>query len=176
MNAQEKLPVAIVKNTYSVASLYRRVDLLQRFLEHFFFEGTSQDGDRAQLFRSYYREVDADMRHHVAAVAAWDGSVFDSFTAQNLYERIQAIKQAAKDLPHLTLYVPVHLTSMQIEPVGVWCRVYVQPDIMLDLRVDPAAVGGCALAYNDAFHDFSFSYFVTKERSALVKLVHDYGA
>jgi len=175
MAASETLSPAIVKNTYSLTDFYRRVELLQRFFEHFFFEGAAHEDNRVQAFRSYYREADSDMQHDVQATAAWDGSIFDSFTAQNLYERIQQLKQSAKEVPQLTIYVPVRFTSSQVEPIGIWCRAYVQTDVMLNLHVDPATVGGCAVVYKDVFHNFSLPYFVEKQRPALMKLIHDYG-
>jgi hypothetical protein len=181
MDPKESLPAIVVKNTYTLSALYKRLDLLQRFLEHYFFGGRKEgapvpQGDRVELLKEFYRDADADLRYHVDAVTAWERSVIDSFTAQNLYERIQGLKEKAKGLPTLTLYVPMHLSSVQLEPIGVWCRAHVEKDIVLDVRIDPASVGGCELAYNNTFHDLSFSYFVAKERPALTKFVHDYNA
>lgn len=175
MGTPETYPSAILKNTYTLYALYKRLDLLQRFFEHYFFEGEATAGRRAQLLQEYYRDADADLRFHIGAIAAWDGEVLDSFTAQNLYDRLQVLKQSAKELPVVTLYVPTHLTSEQLGPIGIWCRAYVHTSIMLDMRVDPSSVGGCTLVYNNVFHDFSLSYFVSKQRSELVKLVHEYG-
>jgi F0F1-type ATP synthase delta subunit len=176
MTAQEIVLPPVLKNTYSTTELHRRADLLQRFFEHLFFESKTGEGDRVALLKQYYHDADENMKRHVEAVAAWGAPLLGSFTAGNLYERVLELKQAAKALPTLTLYVPTHLTSDQIQPIGIWCRAYVRSDIMLEIKTDPEAIGGCEFAYNDRFHDFSFSYFAKAKRSELVKLVHEYDA
>lgn len=168
------LPATILKNTYSVTDLYTRLDMLQRFFEHYFFESGEPKGERGKLFSEFYKDADADVRFHVDAVAVWDGTAFESFTEQNLHARMQELKQAIAAVPMLTLYVPAHFTSAQIEPIGIWCRAYVQSNVLLDLHVDPDVVGGCAFVHNNAYHDISFSYFVEKERAALMQLVQKY--
>lgn len=167
---------SILKNTYSLTELYRRLDLLQRFLEHSFFSESADKHASMARLREYYGNADIELRLEVDAIAAWDKSIFDAFTAQNIYQRVEELKRSIEALPRLTLYSPVHLSSADVATIGQWCRAYVNSELMLDLRVDPSTVGGCAFAYNNTFHDISFSYFAEKERAALVKLVHDYGA
>jgi peptidoglycan/LPS O-acetylase OafA/YrhL len=65
-------------------------------------------------------------------------------------------------MPKVTLYIPVHFSIAQIERIGTWFRTQVQADILLDLKIDPDAVGGCAFVYKNTFHDVSFSYFVNQ--------------
>lgn len=175
MSTQEQFPQSAARNTFSTTDLYRRADLLQRFLEHIFFSSEANDGDRVRRFRAFYSDANDELRHDIEAIAQWGDEVFNSFTIKNVYERIEALKNIVKDFPSLTLYVPVPLTSVQLEPIGVWCRGHILSGLMLDIKIDPTVVGGCALVYNNTYHDISFSYFVEKERQALVKLVHDYG-
>ncbi|MFA7309713.1 MAG: hypothetical protein WC050_02305 [Candidatus Paceibacterota bacterium] len=170
----ELLTPDVLKNTFSASDLYRRADILQRFFEHFFFELSSHTGERCDLIRAYYRDSDGETLGHAVAVAAWGAGVLDQFTAENLYERIREFKHAVQSLPKLTLYVPVHFPAAQIERIGRWCRTEIQPDVILDLRIDSGTVGGCAFAYHNAFHDVSFTYFSNKERKTLVDLVHSY--
>jgi hypothetical protein len=172
---KELLPASIVKNTFSASDLYRRADILQRFLEHFFFEPATSSDTRAHLIGTYYHDSDAETVGHASAVAAWGDEVLDAYSADNLYERIQELKHTVRSFPKLTLYVPVRFSAAQIERIGQWCRTQIQADIMLDLKIDPGAVGGCAFAYNNAFHDVSFSYYSNKERAAIVSLIRSYG-
>ena len=171
----DSLPTNIINNTFTVADLSRRADLLQSFFEHSFFVAEKPAADRVEAFRAYCKGAASGIEpHDVEAITAWGAELFDSLDAKNLYERIRALKQAGESLPRLTLYVPVHFGAQQIERLGSWCRANVRPELMLDIKVDPKTVGGCAFALDSAFHDFSFDYFAQKERSALVKLVHDY--
>lgn len=168
---QQPISAPILKNTYSASDLYRRADMLQHFLEDSFFKTASKSGSRAELITTYYAQSDAETVNHAAAIAAWGSAVLDEYTADNLYERIRTLKLAVKSFPKLTLYVPVRLAAAQIERIGGWCRSQIQPDIMLDLKIDADTVGGCAFAYQNTFHDLSFSYFSHKERAAVLSLV-----
>jgi len=172
---QEVLSSAILSNTFSMTDLYRRADLLQRFLENAFFEVKALGAKRVPELRAYYRDSDPETAAHAAAIATWGEEKLAEYSAENLYDRIRALKQAVRTLPKLTLYVPVHFAPAQTERIGAWCRSTIAPDIILDLRIDPAAVGGCAFVYNSSFHDVSFTYFSRKSRAALVDMIrrHD---
>lgn len=171
---QDALPAAVFKNTYSVGDLYHRADLLQRFLEHYFFETHDSHESRIDLLKMYYRDVDPETASHVAAIAAWGSEFADLFSAENVYEKMRAFKASARSYEKLTLYIPVHFGPAQMERIGSWCRAKVAPEVMLDLRIDPTAVGGCAFVYRNTFHDFSFTYFASNVRSKLVDLLRRY--
>lgn len=170
----ETLPQSILSNTYSVNDAYHRIDMLQRALEHAFFEGGEQRQDRAAMVRAHYEGSDPESRMHAAAIAAWGEGVLDTVASDTLYARIQSLKEAVKASSKLTLYAPVHLTSEHIKWIGEWCRAELQRDMLLDLKVDPSAVGGCTLVYQNTFHDLSFTYFARKQREKLVQLVASY--
>ncbi|MDB5238005.1 MAG: hypothetical protein JWM46_275 [Candidatus Kaiserbacteria bacterium] len=165
------IPPSVLKNTFCISDLHRRADILQTFLEHFFFGTTPKTGSRAELIVSFYAQGDPETVQHAHAVAAWGDAVLDLYTEKNVYERIKLLKSLAASLPKLTLYIPVHFALSQIERIGEWCRAQVQPDILLDIKIDPEAVGGCAFVYKNTFHDFSFSYFADKQRAAILSLV-----
>lgn len=173
---QDKVLTPILRNTFSMSDFYQRADMLQRFLEHRFFEKGEGEKNIVESIREYYKGKDSEILVHVEAIVAWGEAVLTSFTSDTVYERMRSLKQSVQELPQLTIYVPVHFSPAQIEPIGVWCRAYLHSDIMLEVQVDPETVGGCAFAYKNTFHDFSLAYFAKKERQALTKLVHEYGA
>ncbi len=170
----DTIPAAVLKNTFSLGDFFRRVDIMQRFFEHFFFEATSLEGDRAQLLRTYYRDGDPETLTHANAVAAWGTDVLDTYTASNLYERVSEFKQTIRACPTLILYVPAHLSRIQIERISTWCRTNIKPTLILDLHIDPRVVGGCAFAYDNVYHDVSLTYFLKKQRAEILKLVRAY--
>lgn len=168
------LPDTILKNTFSLGDMYTRADLLGRFFEHLFFGAAEREGARAHLIHAYYQSADPETQAHADAIAAWGDDVLNTYTAENLYERVHELKQAAEANSKIVLYVPVRLSTAHIERIGVWCRTNVQPNIILDLKVDPSTVGGCAFAFNNLLHDVSLSYFVKKQRPEMLKILHAY--
>ena len=170
------LPEAVLKNTSSEADLYRRLDMLKRFFENLFFQEGTHDGDRADLLRTYSRESDAETRYHAGAIAAWGDDILNGITAANLYDRLSELGEVVHDVPKLTLYVPVHFGPAHIERIGSWCRTHVHPNVLLDMRVDSSAVGGCKFAYNNAFADMSLSHYLESTRPQLTRIIQTYGA
>lgn len=168
---------AVLKNTFSVADLYRRADVLKRFLEFAFFKTAGEPHDRTALMRSFCEQDPTGTdRLDCEAVAAWGPAVFDAINPDNLYDSVTRLKRLSEELPVLTLYVPVRLGAPGVERIATWCRTNLSPDVILDVRIDPSSVGGCKFAYNNAFHDVSFAYFEKKARGALVERMRSYDA
>lgn len=166
------LPI-ILRNTFTFADFYRRVDFMRELLEHRFFDPTLQSEERSHMLETYRgAEIRPEDR---TAVAEWGEGVFGAMSAGNLHDRIDALKRDAEALPRLTLYVPILMNSANAKMVGQWCREHVAADVMLDLHVDPASTGGCSYVFHDVYRDFSFSYFVSKRRTDLVQLIRAYG-
>jgi len=176
MSDPQSSMLVILQNTFVLADLHRRVDLLQQFLEHSFFTDDPQKKDPVRSIRAYYAEADEDIRQHVEAITAWGPDFFASFNARDLYEKVKEFKQFIELLPRITLYVPVRLAPSRAGSIGSWCRTNIRKDLILDLKVDPAVVGGCAFAYEHAFHDLSLPYFLRQKRDDFAKLVRTYAA
>ena len=173
----DSLPTPILNNTFTLTEFYRRAEILERFLEHLFFDKAAEPSrDRAREMRAFYKDANGEDRAHAEAVIAWGDDVLAPFNANNVYDGVRALKRAAESLPRLTLYVPVRFSAEQTAPIGAWCRAHIEQNIMLDIKVDPATVGGCAYAYRDMYRDFSLQYFVAKERDAFLTLTRTYGA
>ncbi len=168
------LSAAILENTFSLADLYERVNIMQHFLEQYFFDATPKQGLRIDLLRALYHENDLETLAHVNAISAWGPEILETYTTSNMYDRIRDLKFAAESCPRIVLDVPVVFTTPLIERIGRWCRANVHPAIMLELRVRPEAVGGCIFSYNNVLHDVSLSYFAKKERAELLKVIHSY--
>lgn len=171
----EALPAVVLENTFTLNDVYQRANMLSRFFEKYFFDAHRSEDERTQVFEAEYRGADADTLSHVRATAAWGPEFFNAFSAENMYERIRTLKEAAEILPRLSLDVPVPFSAEHVERIGLWCRTNVQPNVMLELRVRPESVGGCVFVYNNILHDVSLSYFAAKHRAELLSVVRAYG-
>jgi len=165
----------ILRNTFTRADFYRRVDFLREVFERQFFDPNAHEHDLARVVRSFRGDDLAVGLADRDAIVAWGEEVLSSFDRENMQRRMLELKRAADALPKFTLYVPVILSPMHVSSLGAWCRANVQGDVLLDMRVDSSATGGCTFAYGSSLHDFSLSYFIRKERPALMRLVRAYG-
>ena len=89
-------------------------------------------------------------------------------------EDLHAARRALEGVPTLTLYVPAPLAPGSVASVARWCRREIDPTLLLDIKIDRAAAGGCLFAWQGVLHDFSFTYFLrqhTRDYEALLDRV-----
>ena len=164
---------AMLSNTYTIADAYKRLLLLEDFLQHSLFGNAAESGKSAtQLLKARYL---GGKEHEIAeAVALWGDSTVAYFTADNVHTEMEALKAAFGSLPALTLYAPVYFDQPQIREIGEWCRANIDKRLMIDLRVDPKAAGGCVFVWKNKLHDFSLGYFMRKHSNEFDGIVRSF--
>ena len=146
---------SILSNTFTTADAYKRLLVLEDVLQHALYGG-DHHSDILELLRA---------RADAKAIAEWGTQVFDSFTKETLAEDMQELKDAIGRLPTLTVYTPVVFEQKHLETIGSWCREHIDTQILLDVRVDPQASGGCMFVWRDTLYDFSLQYFMKQRAS-----------
>jgi len=162
----------ILANTYTTSDAYKRLLVLEDVLQHTLFEKGGGTTTREQHLYSQYQSPAE--RAAAEAVAAWGTQLFDAFNKENLNADIQALKNSIEELPRMVVYAPVIFEAKHIEEIGSWCRKNIDSRILLDLRIDPQATGGCMFVWHDTLHDFSLRYFLKKRDSEFRKIIADH--
>lgn len=159
----------VLSNTYSTADAYKRLLLLEDFLQHTLYENREEGVDfKSALLATYQGRSE----HSIAeAVAAWGAPVIESFSKENVQAGMQTMKRCIEELPKLILYTSVILEQKHVEAICVWCRKNIDPHVLLDMRLDTEAAGGCVLVWRNKLHDFSLRYFIKKHEDELSKLL-----
>jgi hypothetical protein len=162
MNTDE-IAERILQNTYTKVDCYRRLALLEDYLDRTLFAaGTAPKPD----FLSMYAQTEDGS--HANAVAQWN--ILNAFSSQHFAEEILNLKKKMESLPGIILYVPVVLETAGIEMIGQWCRKEIQPNLLLEIQIDPAVAGGCAFVWKNVFYNFSLEYFMNKHRNEILKV------
>lgn len=152
----------MLRNTYTTDDFIERLGLMRKYYNTRLFT----DGENTKL-RDLLLE-DCDERT-LTVLEDWV-TTFTNESIQPLviYEALDSIQEDMAGLPAVTLYVPVRFSPEETEKFGMWFRENVQPNILLSLRIDPRATGGCSFIWNDVFYDFSLKYFIDKQRDDIV--------
>ncbi len=159
----------ILANTYTKVDCSHRLILLQDVLEE--FPDTRTPG---AFVRAVQERYSADDKVAADAIVGWGEAVGEYLAEGEGGERLRELKHHLETLPELVLYVPITLSPASIETIGTWCRAELDPEILLDLKIDREAVGGCLIAWKGVLHDLSLSYFLTqhaRERAALIERI-----
>lgn len=148
----------MLKNTYTTDDLMERIGLMRRYYDKRLF----QDDTNITIRKAIGEECD---EYTLQALEAWNSS-FDEEGIQPLvvYEALDAVQEDLGGVPSITMYVPVRFNPEQIENIGKWFRENIQPNMLVSLRIDPRATGGCGLIWKDVYYDFSLRYFIEKNR------------
>jgi len=75
----------------------------------------------------------------------------------------------------VTVYLPFEPKGDFIAMVGHWLRKNTNKSVLMDIHFDPTVVGGCAVVWNNVYHDFSVHYYLNKHQDYLMDLIKEYG-
>lgn len=163
----------IKNNTFTKQDFYSRLGVVQEFLEQALFSSAINTEDLADQCADYARQ--SGRIESANYIRDWGNDFFNIFTADNLYEAMEELKQEVEELPELVLYTPVSLENKQSEEIGAIAREMFDPEVMINLSVDSKALGGCSFVWQGKFYDFSFNYFLEKNEEAVLELINSYG-
>jgi len=162
-----KIVSIMLENTYTTDDLIERIGLMRKYYGVKLFT----EGNTATLADVVASECEP---HTLTAVEQWEERFAESDVQSIVvYEALDTVQEELAGIPSVTLYVPVRFDAEQVESFGAWFRENVQPNMLLSLRIDPRATGGCGFVWNDVYHDFSLHYYLDKERDAVTELVNE---
>lgn len=157
----------ILQNTFTKTDYLKRLTYLREFLEQKFFAANPTS------FADYLTSVHAS-HYDRESMDKWDESFFNLFTKDNLYLLINGLIEKMKGLQTLTLYLPVVLDDYQLDSLGKWFRQNLNPELIMDIRLNPDLISGCAYAWNGKYKDLSFKSFMSKKQDIISKILEAY--
>lgn len=155
----------ILSNTYSRTSLKSRLSLLRDFLEFQFFSPHANP-NLFYLINEYFLAKNIS-RDEFNAFMTWDYSFFNQFSKESFYAQLQHLEEEATKMPLIRLFLPFNPPVYEVPKLGIWFRENIAEDILVDIKLDPNLIGGCALVWKDVYHDFSLRYYLEKNKAAV---------
>lgn len=159
----------ITATTFTVDDMHRRIGLWRSVLEATVFQqGSDESGLRAEAIAAIADEADREV------VMGWDEAVWSGVSAESLAHEAEALEHALAALPVTILYVPVALTADACAELGAWSRAELGLTL-LDIKIDPAVVGGAAVVAPDAtYHEFSLRTKLAAAPGTITSLLSSY--
>lgn len=166
----EQLLKTIIDSSFVKADVLRRTRIVREYLEQRFYTPGEKKVLKEFLSGGSISPDDAKV------VGGWGESFFGSFTKENAYDLLEKVNGHVKDLPTVNLYVPVELGPDEISKVGKWFRENVDKNILIELHVEHATLGGCAFAWNGVYTDYSLRHYLHKRIDKVRKVLTEYAA
>lgn len=162
----------ILSNTYTKGDLQHRLTLLREFLEYQFFK-PHEKVNLTYLLNEFINKK-GELRDEFNALMAWDYPFYSQFNKENVYTLLKQIEKEAEKLPVITVYLPFALPIFEIPKLGRWLRENVTGNILAEIKTDPSLIGGCSVAWNGTYRDFSLRFYIEKHKGTIQKVIGEY--
>jgi hypothetical protein len=164
---EKELMHGLMKGTFDRGTIIRRIGVARQYLEQVYFTPSRESfGDWAPKAGVQFDDVDV--------LAELDGPFWDSFARETMYQILENMRVAIGKLPSIGLYVPHKPEPADALGYGEWLRKNVNPNLVMDVHVDDGTVGGCAIAADGMWRDYSVRYFMRKKRVDIINLLTSY--
>lgn len=169
MNAEE-LFRSIASSTYTTADVHRRVRLIREYFEKKIFASQPELTLEAYLATGDVSGADRD------ALTSLGDEFYASFTKDSCYKLLDGIGVEAKKTPTVRLNVAFDIPPGEVTKIGLWFRENLPVNVLLDVKIDADAFGGCTFAWDGVFHDYSLRYLLARQKNEIVKILDSYGS
>lgn len=95
----------------------------------------------------------------------------EDITKDNLDQTFADLEKKIKIVKPLVVFVPNELPSEVIRDIVVKLRRDYGPNFLVDLKVDPNLIAGCALVWNGIYKDYSLRGKMTEMRTEVLSIL-----
>lgn len=138
----------ILKDTYTISGLKSKLRILRAYFSKIFFGA-------ADLVLN---EDDT----------LWINSLPKDFLAKfdknNITQKIAELEKEMGQLQLLTVYLPFEVNEEAISSIGSKARGLFNPELLLDIKYNPALLAGCALSWKGIYKDYSLHEKVAEKK------------
>lgn len=164
---EDQLFQTILADTYTLTDFHRRLKLLRDYLENTFF--TEERQSLSDFFKKHQIST-SDLE----ILVAWGDNFYQSFAQENIYKILRNLEEKAKNLPIVTVYLPIAINSLLPYQIGKWFRQNLEYAVLIDLKTDYSLVSGAAVVCKGIYHDFSLHYYISKQKEEILNIISNY--
>lgn len=147
----------ILASTYTSSRLTKRLRLLREYLNQSFF---SKKYDFSS--QSYVDKEDLEWIKNL------DEQFLKQFKAESLDQTLDSLLEEAKKLPVLVIYIPVDFPDEEINRISQNVRQNLNKTILIDFKLDPTLLAGCAFVWNGVYKDYSLRKKIDANRESIL--------
>lgn len=162
----------LIKEFYTTQDIHLATGLLKEFFNIHLFKSGQHEDYRTDL-KKFLKEHD-DAEHMGRRLLSFNDSFYKHFTKDSVADIFKALESEIETHPQVILYIPALLPDEETKKLGEWFRKNVEADVLLDLKVDRLAIGGCMFVWKGVYYDFSLRYFLKKKEKEVTAAIRSY--
>ena len=157
---EQKILDELLKDTFTLEVLRKRYQVLKGKIE----------GD------IYHQKDDvANPKEEDDGLDGFDNSILKDIKSSDYSKVSEYIEDFIRNLEALSIYFVFVPDEKQIKEVGTWLRGNLKnPRLIFQVKVDPALIGGCAIAYKGVYKDYSLRSRIGENKSKLIEEFRKY--
>lgn len=144
------LPI-ILNETYTQTQLKRRLRLLKAYID-------------SRLFSSGQKLVEQDSYW----ISSLGESFYQNFTKENFHNLFEKIEKQIDALNLLIVYLPIELPDKEIPMLGKKVRLMFNQVSLIEIKLDPTLIAGCALIFGGLYKDYSIRSKIQEKRMEIL--------
>lgn len=146
---------AIFKDTYSLAQLKHRVNILKSNLCKAFFNGSGETVQLSVQDSNWLKSLPE--------------SFYKKFNKDNVYKIFTDIEKETVTLPVLTLHLTFEPDDAALSQIGAFARKTFGIPLILDIKLDPQLIAGAALAWKGVMRDYSLRAKIEEKKAEITE-------
>lgn len=150
----------VLKDTYTVPTLQKRLRALRAYLLHRFFSSLPDKQDNL-------KGVDLTV-NDLSWIYSLGNDFISGFSRDNVYSKLQQLEDEAKKLPLVTLYLAFEPNDEAVRLIGEFLRNQFSASIIFEYKINPALIGGAALAWKGVYKDYSVKELINQKQSEIL--------
>lgn len=153
----------ILSSTFTTHKLQRRMNLLKNYINAKVYNSAPLDFKKMS--------IDAE---DIEWIQSFDEKLLGQITTFNFGTVFQNLDAEIKKITPLILYIPVELPSYEIIRLGNYLRQSYGPKFLVDIKIDPTLIAGCALVWNGKYYDYSLRQKISQNKDIIVSKLKEF--
>lgn len=151
----------ILKDTFTPAACLKRLGLLRGVTE-------------TEIFQKQAEAKQNLPPDDLAWLEAVDTKVVAGLTGANFETIFKATEEAIRNILPLTVFVPFALPDQQSNEIGRKLRESYGDQFLMEVKIDPSLIAGCALAWKGIYQDFSLKKRIETQKQVILNTLKQY--
>lgn len=140
----------ILDNTYSLTSLKHRLKILKAYFLKAFFGNNEQTPALSSQ--------DLNWLHSLPE------AFYRQFNKDNVYNIFDSLENLVAKITPLTAYLAFEPDETTLAQIGTYARKLFGHTLLLDIKLDPKLIAGCALSWKGIYKDYSLHARIKEKR------------
>ncbi len=149
-----KILEQILTDTYTLRTLKHRVRVLRQYIEQKLYSPSTQ-----------YELAPEDLQW----LKGLPEQFFKQFNQKDFTAIFEGLEAEISKINPLTIYLAFEPGKEEINSIHSWLRQSLATKVVIETKLDPSLIGGCAMVWNGVYKDYSLKARIQAQRTQILE-------